>query len=95
MFLARQGYCYDPQASQIKTKTTNFTGILSASDTDVQKALDTIDNINIPNMETDPLSLHLTGSNQAVTQTPTLLGGAVIDDTLFIKAGKKVYYDAQ
>lgn len=34
----------DPKATAIKTSTTNFNGALSTADTDVQKALDTLDN---------------------------------------------------
>ena len=33
-----------PDAKQLKTNTSNFDGILSSADTDVQKALDTLDN---------------------------------------------------
>ena len=38
---------YYPKARQIATNTTNFDGVLSGTDTDVQKALETIDAISL------------------------------------------------
>ena len=38
---------YYPKARQVATNTTNFDGVLSGTDTDVQKALETIDAISL------------------------------------------------
>jgi len=43
LFHVASSDAYDTQAKQIKTDTSSFTGILDASDTDVQKALQTMD----------------------------------------------------
>jgi len=56
------------KARQIHTDTTNFTGNLSTADTDIQKSLDTIDNLTINNesttvSDTTTINLTLTGSN--------------------------------
>ena len=53
--LARPGFSYDPKASQIKTSTATFGKNLSSADTDVQKALETLDSVNIVHSENDPI----------------------------------------
>lgn len=53
-------------ASSISTDTTNFNNNLSAADTTVQKALDTIDNLSIP--------ASLTGYTDAASPYSTALG---------------------
>lgn len=42
----KPAFSYNPVAGQIKTKTTAFNSNLSSADSDVQKALDTLDNIS-------------------------------------------------
>lgn len=55
VFWCSRAYAYDPQASQIKTKTSEFSNNLSSSDTTVQKALKTLDSAVIVHTETDPI----------------------------------------
>lgn len=55
LFLSLNAFAYDPKASQIKTKTTNFNGILSATQDDVQKSLDIIDDA-IPSGGSAPIA---------------------------------------
>jgi len=45
-----------PKAKHIRTDTANFDNVLSIADNNVQKALETIDELSVT--ETDPLSLH-------------------------------------
>lgn len=71
LLLPISSFSYEPKAKQITTDVTNFTGNLSSADTEVQHALDTIDNLSIVTTESDPLSIHL---NQSSPQT--LSGGA-------------------
>jgi len=42
-------YARDPFAKQIQTTTTNFSNNLSSADDTVQKALDTVDDLDIKN----------------------------------------------
>lgn len=57
---ASGGYAYDPFADQIQTDTANFNSVLSSADTDVQKALETLDDITV---SLDNIYLKLDGSN--------------------------------
>ncbi|MEI6297398.1 MAG: hypothetical protein WCO84_07220, partial [bacterium] len=72
---------YDPKANQVKTATASFNKNLSSSDTDVQKALDTIDNLVLGGAETDPLSLHLSDIPVSAGILGTDGSGTVIDNT--------------
>jgi hypothetical protein len=62
LLCAVRAWAYDPQAAQIKTKTTNFANNLSTADTDVQKALDTIDNLTVSTAEKIELTINGEGS---------------------------------
>lgn len=71
------------KASKVKTVITNFNKNLSSADTDVQKALETIDNFTLSVAETDPLSLHLAGDPQIVSTVHNFRNGlTAIDDTV-------------
>ncbi len=55
-------------AAAIETDTTNFTGILSDTDIDVQTALDTIDDVTLPTGPTGPVGpTGATGADSTVT----------------------------
>ena len=62
----------DPLASRIRTDTTNFNNNLSASDTDVQKALETINDKTIVSSESDPVYSAWDKDYDDLTNTPTI-----------------------
>jgi len=73
-----------PNAADISTDTSNFNGILSVADDDVQKALDTLDEAKIKLYETstttatmsDAKDVHIcNGSSNYVLTLPTHAGG--------------------
>ena len=47
LLICSKSFAYDPYADQVQTDVDNFDKNLSAADTDVQKALETIDDLNI------------------------------------------------
>jgi len=73
----------EPKADKIRTDTTNFNNNLSVTDIDAQKALDTINDLELVETETDPLSLHLdqTTPQEIVNGKPRyMVGGTITRD---------------
>jgi hypothetical protein len=75
-------------ANQTIVDASGFSGNLSIADTDLQTALQTIDEM-AGGTEADPFSLHL---NQVVPQT-IINGAPQFDEGIVIKANKWVYLD--
>ncbi|MHA1470222.1 MAG: hypothetical protein ACTSSP_06625, partial [Candidatus Asgardarchaeia archaeon] len=73
-----KAFAYNPWADQIQTDTTNFNNILSASDDDIQKALDSLDEIgDLGDVDTTGIAdnkifqYNSTSGNWEVTDSPT------------------------
>lgn len=77
----------------ISLVSSAFTKNLSTSDDTVQKAMETLDQLD----ESDPLSLHL---NQSIPQTvtngvPVFNEGIKSNGPIILKAGQKLIFDGE
>jgi hypothetical protein len=73
LFILTNCYAYDPRAKQIQTDTSNFTNNLGANDTNVQKALETLDELTVAGgNETDPVWLAEKANYSLITHNHNL-----------------------
>jgi hypothetical protein len=78
--LSGLGYDQGPlPANTVDTDVTNFDNTLSSADTDVQKALDTLDDLTLTESDADLLYLRLDAANDPM-QANLDLGGFDLDD---------------